>query len=166
MTGAFLLLAGLGWAGWSAGRDLARQTALLRELMDGLARMEREMSFRLTPMPDLLDLIGQEAAPPLDCFFARCAQCARGGEVPFGEGWQEAAEMLEGNLDPAAISCILRLGRGLGRCDSEGESRLLGLALTELGDILKRAEKESHSRGRLYSVLGLTAGAFLVILLI
>lgn len=166
LTGAFLLLAGLGWMGWSAARELARRTILLEELVAALERMERELTFRLTPLPRLCRWLGGDATRPLKDFFFACADSAEDGDRPFQEGWRQAACTLEGHLERPAVDCLVELGRGLGRCDSEGESRLLEAALIRLRELLHHSREESRRRGRLYSALGLTAGAFLVILLL
>ncbi len=162
--GAALVLGSLGWAGWSMGREERRRLETLRELIGALEGMEREMAFRLTPLPDLFARLGEQGG--LSPFFRACAACAAGGEEPFETGWRRAVGELAGRLDAGAVECLLRLGRGLGRCDGDGEAARLAAAVEELRLLLAQTGEECRRKSRLWTVLGLTAGAFLVILLI
>lgn len=163
LIGSLMVAGGLGWLGWSMALELGRKNRLLRALIGALERMEREMAVRLTPLPSLCILLSREAPPPLDRFFALCGGAR---EAPFAAGWEAAAAVLRGSLDHAALDCLLRLGRSLGRSDSEGERALLSSAVEELKGILGRSEERALREGRLYGALGLTAGLFCVILLI
>ena len=55
LMGAVLLVGGCGAVGFSAAGRLARRVEVLRALLGALEGMERELSFRLTPMPELLE---------------------------------------------------------------------------------------------------------------
>ena len=79
---------------------------------------------------------------------------------------QKEAEKLLPDLDRPAVESLCRLGRGLGRYDGEGESLLLKTAAAELREHLSRAEAENIRLGKLYRTLGLTVGAFLILVLI
>ncbi len=163
LMGSLMVVGGLGWFGWGIALELHRKNDLLRFLIGALERMEREVAVRLTPLPAMCLLLSREAPPPLDRFFILC-----GGEQeePFEAGWEAAVELLRGRLDQPVLDCLLRLGRSLGRSDSEGEQALLSSTAEELKAILKRSEERALREGRLYRALGLTAGLFCVILLI
>lgn len=163
LAGSLMVVGGLGWIGWSLALELRRKTVLLRALIGSLERMEREVAVRLTPLPTLCLLLSQEAPSPLDRFFALCGEKR---EEPFEAGWEAAAKLLRQSLDGPVLDCLLRLGRSLGRSDSEGERALLASAVEELKGLLARSEENALRQGRLYGALGLTAGLFCVILLI
>ena len=55
LMGAALLVGGCGAVGFSAAGRLARRVGVLRALLGALEGMERELAFRLTPMPELLE---------------------------------------------------------------------------------------------------------------
>ncbi|MBM6927620.1 stage III sporulation protein AB, partial [Pseudoflavonifractor phocaeensis] len=61
LAGALLAAGGMAWMGWSAARRLARRERILVQLSAALAQMEREISFRLTPMPQLLGELAEGA---------------------------------------------------------------------------------------------------------
>ena len=57
-------------------------------------------------------------------------------------------------------------GGVLGRYDGEGQREALALTRVQLSQCLERAAEDRSRLGRVYGALGLTAGAFLVILLL
>ena len=61
---------------------------------------------------------------------------------------------------------LAELGQVLGRFDGDGQGQAVGLARLRLSHQLEGAERERDSHGRLYGALGVTAGAFFVILLL
>ena len=72
LIGALLLAGGAGALGCSAAAQLSRRVAVLRALLGALEGMEREIAFRLTPMPELLERAAAESPPPVCTLFARC----------------------------------------------------------------------------------------------
>lgn len=71
LIGALLLAGGAGALGCSAAAQLSRRVAVLRALLGALEGMEREIAFRLTPMPELLERAAAESPPPVCTLFAR-----------------------------------------------------------------------------------------------
>ena len=51
LAGALILMAGASSIGFGAAAQLRARVTSLRALIGGLELMERELSFRLTPMP-------------------------------------------------------------------------------------------------------------------
>ncbi|MFQ7454449.1 MAG: hypothetical protein ACLRNQ_27350 [Flavonifractor plautii] len=67
--------------------------AVLRALLGALEGMEREIAFRLTPMPELLERAAAESPPPVCTLFAqlpdpagRAGRAVHGGAVAGGPG--------------------------------------------------------------------------------
>lgn len=57
--------------------------------------MEREIAFRLTPMPELLERAAAESPPPVCTLFARCRTLLDElGERSMAELWREALEQV------------------------------------------------------------------------
>jgi len=75
LIGALLLAGGAGALGCSAAAQLSRRVAVLRALLGALEGMEREIAFRLTPMPELLERAAGEG-------WAACAVRKDGGDDP------------------------------------------------------------------------------------
>ena len=81
---------------------------------------------------------------------------------------QDALYKVQGRIAKIADSlrALEELGEVLGRYDEEGLCTALERARSELTAAAEQAEREWERKGRMDQVLGLTAGAFLVILLI
>ncbi len=163
LLGSILVVGSLSRIGWEMARSLRRRTALLRRLIGALERMEREVQTRLTPLPALCDLLSQEVPSPLNRFFS---QCGKDREEGFAKTWRTSAEGLRGSLSNGTVDCLARLGSSLGRSDREGEQALLSSTVEELRGLLAQEEENSLRQGRLFGILGVTAGFFCVILLI
>ena len=166
-VGALLLVGGAGFLGFAAAAGLGRRVKSLRIFLAALELMEREIAFRLTPMPDLLEDLAGRMPPPVSVFFARCRAGLGGlGEKDLGLLWREGLEEVPMDLGPEERELLGELGDVLGRYDGEGQRAALERTRLALEETLRRAEEDKIRQGRMYGVLGLTAGAFLVIMLI
>ena len=162
LIGALLLAGGAGALGCSAAAQLSRRVAVLRALLGALEGMEREIAFRLTPMPELLERAAAESPPPVCTLFARCRTLLDElGERSMAELWREAL-----GLDGPGRLALEELGEVLGRYDGDGQREALAHTRAELSRALEQAREAREKQGRMYQVLGITAGAFLVILLL
>lgn len=167
LMGALLLAGGAAFLGFSAAARLERRVRALRAFMGALERLERELSFRLTPMPELLAGLSEHTPPPINAFFARClAGLEHLGEYDLSHVWREALERAPMDLGYEELSVLGELGGILGRYDGEGQREALALTRARLAQCMDSAAEERTRLGRVYGVLGLTAGALLVILLI
>ena len=167
LLGAVALAGGAAALGFSASAQLERRVRTLRTLLGALEVMEREVSFRLTPMPELLSALADRAAQPVGRFFAHCRDGLEDlGEKRLEDLWHEALEAVPMDLGEEERQVLGDLGGVLGRYDGEGQREALALTRTQLGGCLVRAAEERKRLGRVYGALGLAAGAFLVILLL
>ena len=166
LLGAMLLSGGASALGLLAAAQLNRRVQSLRALLSALELLERELSYRLTPMPALLGELTRRSPPPVNGFFARCLDgLSTLGERTLSDLWNEALEAVPMYLAEEERQVMRELGGILGRYDGEGQRESLGLARARLGQQLSAAAEERTRLGRVYSVLGLTAGTVLVILL-
>ena len=130
-----------------------------------MEQLGRELEQSLTPLPELLERVGETSGPELKAFFLACAQHARDPAPSFAAGWNEALEQLSArNLDEQVQRCMQRLGSGLGRYDAESEGQLLSAVEAELRQCLTQRRENAGQRCKLYSTLGITAGAVCLIL--
>lgn len=154
-------------AGFLAARRLARRPRVLRELMRALEQMEREIAFRLTPLPQLFATLSQRYKGPVGELFAQCVEGLNAlGTVPAAEIWRNALKTDDLDLDERSLHVLQELGDVLGQYDEQGLRTALKRAGAELEAAAEQAELEWERKGRMDQVLGLTAGAFLAILLI
>ncbi len=164
--GAFLIIAGSGFFGFSLCAKHRNEEASLMKLIRALDYMACELQFRLTPLPELCRTAGKES----------------GGQV--GRALMGLAEELDMGVDSdvaAALDRVLKrspelpgqtreklqlLGSSLGRFDLEGQKAGLDGVRTACRRDLDSLNRNRENRLRSYQTLALCTGAALAILLI
>lgn len=167
MVGAALLTGGSALLGVCAVRHMDSRVNDLRQLTAGLETMTRELDYRLAPLPELLEQAAEQTGGRVERFFSLCAQGA--GHLngrSFLSVWRQAAEAAQLRLEQTDLAFLEQLGGVLGRYDGETQRRALDTAIARLEEQRAAAAEQSCRLGRVYRVLSLTAGAFLMILLI
>ena len=167
LLGAVLLTGGAGALGVGAAARLNHRVRTLRLLTEALERMERELSFRLTSIPELFALLADHLPPPVGTFFSYCRDSlSRLGEARLEDLWRSALMASDLDLAEEERQILETLGGILGRYDGEGQTQALALARAQLEHCLEAAMGERARMGKVYGALGLAAGAFLVIVLL
>ncbi len=166
LVGAALVLAGPAMVGFRSARRLARRPECLRTLHAALEQMAREISFRLTPLPELFRSLAETYEGPVGLLFASCVREMEGlGTKSMAQIWRQALTEVPLDLEGRAARALEALGEVLGRYDGENLRGALEQACGELAAAAEEAEREWERKGRMEQVLGLTAGGLLVILL-
>ena len=167
LMGALLTAGGGACLGFAAAGRLTRRARVLRQLAGALEQMDREISFRLTPMPQLMERLGEEYPQPVGTLFVRCCQgLDQLGEHSLAEIWRSALEKTDLDLEDRETAVLGELGEVLGRFEESGLRSALARTAEELDQAAELARQEAEKRGRMYRVLGLAAGGLLVILLL
>lgn len=167
LLGAVLVTAGCGSLGLCGVRRLDGRVRDLGELAAGLDVLQRELGWRLAPLPQALDAAAKAAHGPTAEFFAQCAQGARALEGrSFHQIWTEAAASGALRLAEEDRALLDRLGPVLGRYDGDSQKLALEDGAAGLRSLQGAAADDRRRLGRVYGVLGMTAGLFLAILLI
>ena len=160
LLGHCLLLAGCTALGLSRGMALKERTLCLSEFRRCLARMIRELTFSLRPLPDLVaDL---RARGPAGDFFAACRESV---EETWTGRWQTALDTTDLPLKEEDRQILRETGEVLGRYDGESQSQALEGLLARLEEHLSQAKAEEDRLFRVYLALGVTAGLFGCLLL-
>ena len=164
LAGAFLLAAACLGAGMLAAQRLRGRVRLLRQFEGALERMERELSYTATELPELLEkLSGPDGA---GAFFRACAQGLRGPDrPPLRRLWHEGLRRLPVPLREGELELLEEAGHILGQYDSAGQCAALKRIRGELAVARRDAELERDRLTRVYCTVGGTAGLFLIILL-
>ena len=165
--GALLTVGGGAFLGFDAHRRLKRRAMVLRQLAGALEQMDREISFRLTPMPQLMEELAADYPPPVGELFANCRKGMEElVERSLAEIWRQALADTPLDLEGRAAGILDELGEVLGRFEESGLRAALARAGAELTREAELAREDGEKRGRMYQVLGLTCGGLLVILLL
>lgn len=162
--GAVLIVAGCGGVGFLMALADKREYDSILQLIQALDFMTCELSYRMTPLPELC---------------RRAADRCRGSVCAV---FRKLAEELERQIAPDAASCmrsaivncpdiplktaelLIQLGQSLGQFDLQGQ--LMGLqGLKEACELARKGmEQDRPQRLRSYQTLGLCAGAAIAIL--
>ena len=168
LVGALLLTSGAAGLGLCAAGQLGDRVRSLRSLVGGLEILRRELSFRRTAMPELMERTARQSSEPARYLFARCRDHLEElGERSFGQIWARAVEAEPELLLTREEGAVLaELGQVLGRYDADGQIAALERAEEGLKACLTRAEEDRRRLGRVYTALGVGSGAMLAILLL
>ena len=166
LMGAVLAAAGCGWLGLRGAGALREQARGTWGMAAGLALLEGELELNAPPLPRLLERCARRAEEPAKGFLTRCARgMDRLGEVPFSAVWRQEVEEC-GGLSRACRETLLPLGDLLGRRESRVQAEGVAQVRRRLEELAGREQEESRRQGRVLQALGLSGGAFLVILLL
>ena len=167
VLGAALLTVGCGGLGLSAVNRLDSRVRDLRELSAGLEILQRELGWRLSPLPKALEAAGEGTHERAAQFFAFCAQgIEQLAGVPFRALWNRGLEQCPLRLSREDRALLEQLGPVLGRYDGDSQRQAVENVLTGLLRQQTQAEDDRRRLGRVYGVLGLTAGLFLTLMLV
>lgn len=166
IIGALLVLFGCGSTGVLVALNVKRETVLLKNIISVIEYWKNELSFHLTPLPEL----------------CRQASCMNTGIL--SKFLEEFAINLENQIAPDAEQCVLttldtfndistdakqlllELACTLGKFDMEGQLSSFDSILKEANHLYAYNCNNQEVRLRSYKTLGICAGAALVILFI
>lgn len=162
--GAILVMAGCGGWGFALAARQRQQERLLGQLEEILSLMSRELSYRLTPLPELCRQAGREAKGPISQIFTALATQLDSLAAPEVSGCMKKVLREHRDLPTDIRRLLYRLGRTLGRFDLPGQLEGLSVLQRECEQERRRAGENREERLRSIRTLGLCAGAALVIL--
>lgn len=167
LLGAVLVIAGCGALGLAGIARLDGRVRDLGELAAGLDALQRELGWRLAPLPQALETAARASHGPAAHFFAQCVQRmgAENGQA-FQQVWRDSLNTAPLRIVEGDRVLLERLGPVLGRYDGDSQRLALEDAAAGLRSLQGEAADDRGRLGRVYGVLGVTAGLFLAILLI
>lgn len=167
LLGTFCVVAGSGWLGLCAVGRLRRRERTLECLRLALGWLADELAFRLTPLPDLLGRLAREQAGPVGLFLQDVlAGLERDREGGLRQSWRQAMVRQLSFLKEEERQVLLEVGQTLGRFDAQAQAQALNRALRRLDAILAKAGEETGRLSRVYTALGLSAGAAVALVLL
>ena len=162
--GAVLVIAGCGGFGFSIAAGYKREESTLRQLIQALNTMEWELSYRLTPLPELCRQAGNEVRGALREVFFNLARELDWQTAPDAASCMAAALKRSRDLSRRTRELMMELGRTLGRYDLPRQLKGLEEIREGCRKQLEALSRNREVRLRSYGTLGLCAGAALAIL--
>ena len=164
LIGAGLVFTGCAGFGFAMAAAYRREEAALHQLLAALEFMECDLSFRMTPLPQLCRSAANAVTGPVHTFFLYLAEELDAQTEPDAASCVRTASERMPGLSDELRARILELGSTLGRFDLPGQLRGLQCAQSRCSQSLDALSRNRDNRLRSYQTLGLCAGAALAIL--
>ncbi len=162
--GAILVLVGCGGFGMSIGAGYRKQERVITGLIKALNLMESELEYRLTPLPELLVMAGEEAESTIKDIFRSVAASLE--EKNYSDPGSAMLDVLAVSSVPYPyIRRLLKdLGNSLGKFDLPGQIRGIAYVKKECAERLELLKSGRAEQLKSYQTLSICAGAALIIL--
>ncbi|PYI55063.1 stage III sporulation protein SpoIIIAB [Paenibacillus flagellatus] len=168
LIGAVLILTAGTLIGFSKAAAFARRPRQIRQLVHALQRLETEMTYGFTPLPEALLRIAERLEPPLAVLLRTAAEPLRtSAGATVAESWREAIDACWKHtaLQSNEREIWSQLGFTLGISDRDDQAKHLKLAVHMLQAEEQIAWDEQRRYEKMWRSLGVLAGAFVVILM-
>ncbi|WP_068616921.1 stage III sporulation protein SpoIIIAB [Paenibacillus tuaregi] len=168
MLGAVLIIAAGTLAGWLKARQFANRPEQIRRLIQALKRLETEISYGFTPLPDALRRIGSQSGHPVKAVLLRAADGMDGSQSlsaqesvhqAIREEWKHTA------MRPAERDVLHQLAYSLGTSDRRDQLKHIETAVRQLEAEESVAREEQSRYEKMFRSLGLLTSALIVILI-
>ena len=165
LLGCTFVAAAAASMGFRAAARLKGQLRALDEVIAGLGLLEQELELSAPELETLMRGLTDRTRGAAKKLFSDFAQELTGGTGSISGRWESCVSGLE-NLAPEGKNCLCGLGEVLGRYDSR-EQRDCVAAVRRRLECLRDSEGAAcQSRCRTCQTVGLSGGAFLIILLL
>lgn len=164
--GAILIIGSCGGCGFSMAAAKRKEEQLLCQLLRILQLMEAELRYRLTPLPELCDMIARETSGILRSVFQNLCRELTERKLPDAGSCMAAVLQSTGEIPITIRRVLSHLGHSLGRFDLDGQLQGIQSVRKRCEHLLERIQKNRDERLRSYQTLGICAGMALAIVLI
>lgn len=169
--GCILVMTGCVGGGMVMAVGLKRRIRILEELEVLLQRLYGEMEYAGNDMIDILKILQAESIYFSELWQRIIERLERGDSVRLWEVWREETKRKTG-LSPICFLgqeeqyILQEVGRALGQTDRKTQLHMLKLHEQRVHKVVNKIRSESQTQARVYRVVGVTAGCFLVILFV
>lgn len=166
LLGCVLVAGAAAYLGFRAAAELKGRVRGLEELTAGLGLLEQELELSAPELGVLMKRLSsrtQGAARALFSAYARGLE-EMDAQNP-GQIWERCVAGLEG-LPPQGKGCLSPLGEVLGRYDSREQRACVAAVRGRLDTLRGEEERRCRERCRTCQTVGLSGGAFLIVLLL
>ncbi len=164
--GAAMIIAGCGGFGLRLAAAACLEERRLSQIMQLLRRMQSQLQYQLTPLPELCSQCGRDVGGPVGRVLQSLGKELESRMYPDVYSCMRAALQADQELSPACRRLLVQLGRELGRFDLTGQLQGLQAVSAACREQRQRLRQDQQVRLRSYRTLSLCAGAALAILLV
>ena len=168
LAGSFLIMAGSLLCGLKGAAYLRERVDCLESVIASLTMMENEICERLTPIPELAEMMAEGAPKPARYLFENMNSLIGSiGDRSFAEIWKESVirtpQLL---LTPQETLCLSQLGFFLGKYSLEQQKSAIDSTKSKMREFLSEAQRRRRQNSKLSAFVGLASGMLAVIVLI
>ena len=160
--GAMLVLVSCGGFGFAIAAQYRVELKTLQRIMVLLDSMECELSYHLTPLPELCRCSGAAAGGAIQRVMVQLALELERQIYPDVAGCMQFALAAEKRIPQISHKLLSMLGQSLGRYDLSGQLNGISAVREQCGKEMNHMEQNHRS----YQTLGVCSGISLVILFI
>lgn len=165
IIGSSMIIMACGAYGFTLASKYTHEHKMLHILLDILQTMECELQYRMTPLPDLCELISRSFEGGLSQVFRALANELNAQISPNVELCMN--KVLNNISLPKQTKCALEsLGRSLGKYDIDGQMKGIHTLYGEVQQAYKTLMTNRDQRLRSYRTLGLCIGIVIAIILL
>ncbi|NOU97682.1 stage III sporulation protein AB [Paenibacillus sp. LMG 31456] len=168
LLGAMLILLAATLFGFYQAQQFARRPKQIGDMIRALQRLETEIIYGSTPLPDALLQVAKTCPAPLHLIFRHVAEeLLRAGGRSVQSIWQQtvAADWRHTSMKSGEQDIFRQLGFTLGLSDGADQVKHLRLAVQQLQSELENAQEDRKRYESMWRTLGLLMGALIVILM-
>jgi len=167
LFGAVLIIIAGTAIGFVQAASYVNRSKQLRMLIYALQRLETEINYGQTLLPDALNKCSEGIEQPLRILFTETAKLLEESkEMSMQEVWQQSIETIWGRtaLREREKDVLLRMGSVLGMSDAVDQQKHLQLAQLQLKSEEEQALQEQQRYANMWRSLG-TLGSILIVIL-
>ena len=166
LIGSILLAGGAAFWGFYAAAQLRRRIHILDEISSGLRLLEQELEWSAPELCTLAGRLQRQSRGSAKILFAAFeTRLMQGGQASVCRCWEESVESVR-DVPREARWCLSSLGDVLGRFDVQEQRASVKSVRQRLERLRQELEQQYRVQGRTCQTIGLSGGAFLVILLL
>lgn len=167
LLGAAFLIVGSSALGGHAVLRLSGRVRDIKGLLRGLEAMKHSLLSNIGGLEDMLkEAVNFTQGKPQELFADVCGGMNALDCDSFDHLWQKALDTKRLNCTAADRDELRPLGRILGNYDVDSQAEALDRVIKNLDSRLNDAKDRQSSLGRVYGVLGVSAGLLLTIMLV
>lgn len=167
IVGVCLVMAGCIGIGWFLSGKALRRIRLLEEWESLLQLLYGEVDYAGHDLPELIHHMIDQSCYTQNFWRRIDRQLARPDAGRMRVIWQQELAQSEWKiLQEPELRILADIGEVIGQTDRQTQLQAIRLYQQRLGEVLKQGKDTYQGQARVYHVAGVTAGGFLVILLL
>lgn len=169
IIGSLFLLTSAASIGYLKAENLNERVKVLKEFKRMMLCLQGELRFHRAVLWEAFENVSKRVGKPFSSYLKEisCRMESKKYES-FELLWEETSQLLlrKEGFAKEDRQLFELLGASLGHLDITMQSDSLNLAILQTDEHIERAKEQLQKKGKLYQTMGITIGAFLVLLII